>query len=59
MAKPVKFHPEDPTVWLWKKLLRNKPVPYTKERVTRAQKKELARKLRTYYLEHQHPRKGK
>lgn len=59
MAKSVEFRDDDPTVWLWRKLLRRKPEGMTKPRRTREQQKELARKLRTYYVEHQHPRQRK
>lgn len=53
------FHPEDPTVWLWKKLLRSKPVRMLRAPQTKAQKRSVAIKLQEYYSERQHPRKGK
>lgn len=53
-----RFNTEDPTVWLWKKLLRSKSLSYTKPKLSKADKKAISVKLQTYYSEHSHPRKG-
>lgn len=62
MAAPLDedgFHPDDPTKWLWKKLLRHKPAHDGRKRKTKSQRKGIAQSLRNYYVEHPHPRKGK
>lgn len=52
------FHPDDPTKWLWKKLLRRGPVNFIAPKKTKAQRREISIKLQEYYAEHEHPRKG-
>ncbi len=53
------FHPEDPTKWLWKKLLRSKPIIMRRAPKSKAEKRSLAIKLQEYYTDRPHPRKGK
>lgn len=53
------FHPEDPTKWLWKKLLRHKPAYEGRKPKSKSQRNRIGKTVRNYYLEHQHPRKGK
>ncbi len=62
MVPPVDkdgFHPEDPTKWLWKKLLRSRPLIDGRPPKTKAQKKQIAVRVQTYYTEHLHPRRDK
>lgn len=53
------FHPDDPTKWLWKRLLRLRPVKDGRPPKTKSDKKRIAQRVREYYIEHGHPRKGK
>lgn len=53
------FHKDDPTKWLWKRLLRHKPAYEGRKKKTKAERNRIAAGLRNYYIEHEHPRKGK
>lgn len=53
------FHPEDPTKWLWKKLLRSRPLVDGRPPKTKAQKRQIAIRVQEYYVDHLHPRKDK
>lgn len=56
---PDGFHPEDPTKWLWKKLLRSKPLVDGRKPKTKEQKKAIALRVQNYFSEHKHPRTGR
>ena len=53
------FHPDDPTKWLWKRLLRHKPAYEGRKRKTKSERNRIGKTARNYWLEHPHPRKGK
>lgn len=50
------FHPDDPTVDLWRRLLRMKPPAYKAR--TPAERRKAAISVQNYYLAHRHPRQG-
>lgn len=53
------FHPDDPTRWLWKRLLRHKPAYEGRKKKTKTERNRIGKAVRNYYLDHPHPRKGK
>jgi hypothetical protein len=54
------FHPDDPTKWLWLKLLRHRPLPNKSTNPkTKKEKNQIAQAVRQYYVDRVHPRKGK
>lgn len=52
------FHPDDPTVGLWKRLLRRYPGKGTYRPRTAVEKRNAAVAVQQYYTEHEHPRQG-
>lgn len=52
------FHPQDPTKWLWKLLLRSNPIVDGRKPKTKEQKRQIALRVQNYYADRPHPRKG-
>ncbi len=55
----MKFNPKDPTVWLWKRLLKGTPSQHWRRPLSPQEKDERAKQGRTHWAEHKHPRTGK
>lgn len=52
------FNPEDPTVGLWKRLLRRRPPKDSYKPRTRAERRAAAIRTQEYYTDKPHPRVG-
>ena len=54
----IEFDPDDPSVNLWKQLLRLRPGIGSYKPRTPEEKKQAALRTQQYYAENEHPRQG-